>query len=63
MNQEKLILVLRICENYYFVFEICVFSDWYNGHGGSPYRLKDWNEKAEILNKIKPYLTYLLFHF
>jgi hypothetical protein len=35
------------------------YSDWFIGHSGSTYWRKKDNEKAEIFQKIKPYLTFL----
>jgi integrase len=35
------------------------YSEWYIGHAGSTYWRKKDNEKAEIFQKIEPYLTFL----
>jgi integrase len=35
------------------------YSEWFIGHSGSTYWRKKDNEKAEIFNKIEPYLTFL----
>jgi hypothetical protein len=35
------------------------YSDWFIGHSGSTYWRKKDNEKAEMFQKIKPYLTFL----
>ncbi len=35
------------------------YSEWFIGHSGSTYWRKKDNEKAEIFQKIEPYLTFL----
>ena len=35
------------------------YSEWFIDHSGSTYWRKKDNEKAEIFQKIKPYLTFL----
>ena len=35
------------------------YSEWFIGHSGSTYWRKRDNEKAEIFQKIEPYLTFL----
>jgi integrase len=35
------------------------YSEWFIGHSGSDYWRKKENEKAEIFQKIEPYLTFL----
>ena len=35
------------------------YSEWFIGHAGSKYWRKKDNKKAEIFNKIEPYLTFL----
>ena len=35
------------------------YSEWFIGHSGSTYYRKKESEKAELFNKIEPYLTYL----
>ncbi len=35
------------------------YSEWFIGHSGSTYWGKKDNEKAEIFQKIEPYLTFL----
>ena len=35
------------------------YSEWFIGHAGSTYWRKKDNKKAEIFNKIEPYLTFL----
>ena len=35
------------------------YSEWFIGHAGSTYWRKKDNEKAEIFQKIEPYLTFL----
>jgi hypothetical protein len=35
------------------------YSKWFIGHSGSTYWRKKDNEKAEIFQKIEPYLTFL----
>ena len=37
------------------------YSEWFIGHSGSTYWRKKDNEKAEIFQKIEPYLTFLNF--
>jgi integrase len=37
------------------------FSEWFIGHDGSTYYRKKESEKAEIFQKIEPYLTFLDF--
>ena len=36
-------------------------SEYFIGHSGSTYYRKTEKEKAELFNKIEPYLTYLDF--
>ena len=35
------------------------YSEWFIGHSGSTYWRKKDNEKADIFNKVEPYLTFL----
>jgi hypothetical protein len=35
------------------------FSEYFMGHSGSTYWRKKDSEKAEIINKIEPYLTFV----
>ena len=35
------------------------YSEWFIGHSGSTYYRKKESAKAELFNKIEPYLTYL----
>jgi hypothetical protein len=35
------------------------YSEWFIGHTGSTYWRKKDNEKAEIFQKVEPYLTFL----
>ena len=35
------------------------YSEWFIGHSGSTYWRKKDSEKAEIFQKIEPYLTFL----
>ena len=37
------------------------FSEWFIGHDGSTYYRKKESEKAEIFQKVEPYLTFLDF--
>ena len=38
------------------------YSEWFIGHSGSTYYRRNANEKAEIFQKIEPYLTFLNLH-
>ena len=41
---------------------IRTFSEYFIGHSGSTYWTKKESEKAEIFQKIEPYLTFLNVH-
>jgi len=38
------------------------YSEWFIGHSGSTYWRRKESEKAELFNKIEPYLTFLNIH-